>query len=323
MSNILLHLCSTMPAVFCIDGKQIGCCDHPCQYLEVVVCQEKFVLYVYPIEQISTTYCSLSYSTMINCLNSKPIANTNLVTITDYGQCHYVICAKPLLVPRITNNLPPCYDTCDTCTMSIINNNINITNQTNSFNYTLQTPLKSAKIQKINDFYAILGKNEQNFSYVMLLNDKLQFLFDKFADKIELTKTSIITLEYAHDIAQHGQVTEYAFNNGNITKEKSYTVYIQDTPITPATPYAIPYAFLEAIALNDFTLARSYLHPALSQNLQNDNIRNFFGNFIDATPTLTNEHNCIALIYSGNPQFVKKYKFELSNDLIKNINSID
>ena len=322
MSNIFLHLCSTMPAVFCINGKQIGCCDNPSQYLDILVCQEKFVLYVYPVDQIANTYCSLSYSTQINCTTPKPIANTNLVTITDYGQCHYVICAKPLLVPRLINH-PPCYDTCGTCSMSIINNNVNITNGQQNFNYTLQTPLKNAKLQKIDDFYAILGKNELNLSYIMLFNDKLQFLFDCSADKIELTNSSIITLNNAHNIARHGQVTEYSFQKGTVTKEKSYTVYTQNSPTQPANIYAIPYAFLQAVSLADYSLARSYLHPTLNQTLQNDNIRNFFGDFVDITPPITQTHDYVAIVYTGNPQFVRKFHFELNNNLISNIESID
>jgi len=125
MSNILLHLCSVMPAVFCINDKQVGCCENLCQYLDVVVCQEKFVLYVHPINQITNTYCSLSYSTQINCSAPKPTANTDLIKITDYGHNHYVLCATPLLVPRLTNT-PPCYDTCDTYSLSVINQNLHI-----------------------------------------------------------------------------------------------------------------------------------------------------------------------------------------------------
>ncbi len=322
MSNIHLHLCSTMPAVFCINNEQVGYCENLCQYLDVLVCQEKFVLYVHPIDQIANTHCSLSYSTQINCNSPKPVANTNLITITDYGHNHYVICATPLLVPRITN-IPPCYDTCDTCTMSIINQNLNITNAQHNFNFNLQTPLKTAKMQKIDDFYAILGKNYDNSSYIMLLNKKLQLLFDCYADKIEVGNSQIIALEYAHNIAQHGKVTEYSFASGNVKKEKTYTVYTQNIPTAPANSYAIPYAFLQAVSLLDFSLARSYLHPTLNQTLQNDNIRNFFGDFIDITPTFTQNHDCLALVYSGNPQFVKNYRFTLSQNLIKNIESFD
>jgi len=178
-------------------------------------------------------------------------------------------------------------------------------------------------MQKIDDFYAILGKNHQNSSYLMLLNNKLQFLFDCYADKVEITNSQIITLDHAHDIAQHGRVTEYSYTSGTVTKEKSYTVYTQNTPTRPANSYAIPYAFLQAIAQDDFSLARSFLHPTLNQSLQNSNIRDFFGDFIDITPTFTQSYDCLALVYAGKPQFVKQYRFELSNDLIKNIESID
>lgn len=322
MSNIYLHLCSTMPAIFCINEKQIGCCENLCHYLDIMVCQEKFVLYVYPVNQISDIHCSLPYATQINCSTPKPLANTNLITITDYGQSHYVLCANPLLVPRVRNQ-PPCYDSCGEYTLSVINQNLNISSEQKNFNFQLQSPLKTAKMQKFNDFYAILGKNHQDLSYIMLLNNNLQFLFDCYADKIEVDNSKIVTLEFIHDIAQHGKVTEYAFSNGNISKEKSYNVYTQNTPSAPATPLAVPYAFLQAIKLQDYALARSYMHPTLNHTLQNENIRDFFGDFIDTTPTFTHGFDCVALIYPGNPQFVKKFHFELINNLIKNIESID
>lgn len=322
MSNIYLHLCSTAPAVFCINNEQVGYCENLCQYINIVVCQEKFVLYIHPINQIANTYCSLSYSAQINCNTPKPITNTDLITITDYGQAHYVICANQLLVPRITD-VPPCYDICGTCTMSVINQNLNVTDEQNNFTFHLQNPLKTAKMQKIGDYYAIWGKNYENLSYIMLLNKKLQLLFDCYADKIEISDSQIITLNHAHDIAQHGKVTEYSISNGNVKKEKTYTVYTQNTPTIPANSYAIPYAFLQAVSLDDFSLARSYMHPTLNQTLQNDNIRNFFGNFTDFTPAFTHENDCISLIYPGNPRFVKNYRFTLGNNLIKNIESLD
>lgn len=323
MSNIFLHLCSTMPAVFCINGEQIGCCENPCRYLDIAVCHEKFVLMVYPVDQIAHSHCSLSYSTQINCTTPKPTANNDLITITDYGQSHYIICAKPLLVPRL-NNHPPCYDTCGACSMSIIYNNINVTSEQKNFNFSLKTPLKTAKMQKINDFYAVLGENEQNLNYILVLNKNLQLVFDCWADRIEITENQIVTLDYINDIAQHGKVNEYNFENGNITKHKSYTVYTKNTPTAPANAYAVPYAFLEAITQEDFSLAKSYLHPSLIQALSDHQIRDFFGNFVDATPAFgTDDFFTIALVYQGKPQFTKKYHFEVVSNLIKNIESID
>lgn len=323
MSKICLHLSSAMPTVFCIDGQQVGCCDSPCNYIDIVVCQEQFVLYVYPVEQISKTHCSLSYSAKINCTSPKPTTNTDLITITDYGQSHYVLFANALLVPRITDN-PPCFDTCDTYSLATINNNISVSNNQHNFHFLLKTPLKTAKMQKIGDFYAILGKNDQNLNYVMLLNQNLQLMFECWSDKIEVLENKIITLDLVHDIAQHGKVAEYSITNGNVHKEKSYFVYTQNTPSAPANQYAIPFAFLEAISLDDFSLARSYLHPTLGQTLQNNTIQHFFGDFVYATPSLApDDLNSVALVYPGTPQFVKKYRFEISDNLIKNIDTIE
>jgi len=321
MSIIYLHLSSEMPAVFYINGQLVGSCYTMCQYVEVCVDEPQFVLNIYPIDQITPSTCSLPYTTLINATTTKPVANNDLITITDYGQNHYVICAKALLVPRIHDADMIC-DTCEEYSLIAINNNLSISNIDRNFNYTTKSPLISAKIQKINDFCVICGKNEQKSDFILLFNNKLQMLFDCIADKIELTKDKIVTLNYAHDIAEHGKVVEYNIADSRILPGKSYLVYTENTPRVPATPHAIPYAFLEAVLLQDYSLARSYLHPILSQSLKNENIRDFFGDFLEITPPIDKKLDCVSLVYKGNPRFVKNYRFLVTNNLIKDIDSI-
>lgn len=320
MSNILLHLCSAMPAVFCVNGEQVGCCDNPTQYVSICISQEKFVLYVYPLKQIHRHFCSLSYSVQINCKANKPLCNSDLITITDYGHNHFVIFADSLMVPRLPN-CPPCSSAIDDCTATAINNNLYITNENHNFSYALTEPLSEIKLTKLGELYSLNAKTQNNQDFIMVLNKKLQLIFDCLTDKIEVDGNHIVTLQYVHDIARHGIVNDYEVKNASVTKMQKYTVYTQNTPTVPANIYAVPYAFLEAIMIKNYNLAHTYLHPSLSQTLQNEHLSKYFGNFIDMSATFDYPQNVLALIYDGTPRFVKYYSFDLQDNRIINIDT--
>ena len=93
--------------------------------------------------------------------------------------------------------------------------------------------------------------------------------------------------------------------------------------MAPANFRALPWAFMEAINVKNFKLARSYLHPSLSQALQDEHLGNFFGDFLEVLPCVNGEFNVLSLSYQGNPRFVKNYKFDLTENRILNIDCLD
>ena len=80
---------------------------------------------------------------------------------------------------------------------------------------------------------------------------------------------------------------------------------------------------MEAINIQNYTLARSYLHPSLSASLQDNHISAYFGEFLEVTPTLDGSLYDLALVYNGNPRFVKIYHFEVNANRIVNIDCIN
>lgn len=322
MSDIFLHLHSVMPAVFCINGEQVGSIQNPTQYIALSVCQEQFILYVYPLITIHDSFCSLSYSVKINCSARKPFCDNDLITITDYGQNHFVLCADDLKVPRINSHKSHTCASGD-CRISILNNQIFAATPRHNFTFTPNHDIIDAKLDKFNDFYALFTETAEQKNYLILLNKNLQMIFDCAADKIEILDNHIITLTKINDIARHGIVHDYSIQGEEIKLTKNYTVYTQNSPVVPANMYAVPFAFLEAVSIKNFTLARTYLHPALSQSLSNDQMSHFFGNFIEANTTFDAPPNVLALIYPGKPRFVKKYYFELNDNRIINIDSVE
>ncbi len=190
-----------------------------------------------------------------------------------------------------------------------------IQNAKNSLCYTPRDKLADLRLNKT-DNISILGKVNMR-DYILILNENLQILYEKTADQIEYKGQKIMTLDNINDIARHGLVTIFEYKNNHFEQTEQYTVYTQDTPIYPANEYALPIAFLQAISLKNFTLARTYLHPLLAQNLTDNNIKAYFGDFAEILPNTDNNLLKLALIYPNN--MIKYYIFELKEHKIYNI----
>ena len=321
MSEIFLHIHSDIPSAFCVNGEQIGFCSKPTDFISISVEKEEFVLYVYPLEQTLPHTSFISYSAKINCKNAKPLCNNSLLTITDYGQGNFVIMCNSLKINKPTTTT--FCTSLENTSLTILQNNLYLANDKNSLSFIPKTPLKDAKLTKFQEFLIIWGKTYTNKDNILITNSNLNLIFDSIADKIEIEDNHIITLQRVNDIAMHGVVNEYQLQNEQVTHLKEYTVYTQNTPISPANTFAIPYALLEAIAIGNFSLARSYLHPSLSATLQDEHLERYFDNFIEATPAFNHPLNVLALVYPGNPRFVKNFLFDIADNRVLNIDSVE
>ncbi len=322
MSKIFLHLTSPTPTAFCVNDSQIGFTRSPCDYLSLCVEQEDFILYVHPLENSCPSLINLSYSSLISCLPSHPLSSSNLITITDYGHHHFVLSAKPLLTKR---HLPPtscCVKTAE-FSANLINNSIYLTSPKHSFCMPLTHTLKKPTLTQKNSNLIFSATTEEDKTYCLVFNSNLHLLLDCLTDKLELTDSHLITLDNAGDIACHGIVHDYTLSSSAVSLTSTHTAYLKNSPIPPATPLALPYALLEAIKLNNLTLARTYLHPSLSSVLSDYNLTGFFGDFLFTTPGPFDEPEQVVLTYKANPCFTKRFKFEIKNNLIFNIDYME
>ena len=323
MNNYYIHLYSEIPAVFMIDGKQVGFVEYPNQSIDILSDQPSFLLYVYPTIPKHKSNTAISYSAEIAMNAGKLFCDNSNIEITYYGKSHFKINATPLYVHSQAKNIPPFYQKIDDCTFSIIKGTLFAQSKEHNFYYPLPCDLDKINIKKINDFFVLSATEETGQNYILILNANLQLQFDALADKIEFDGKTVVTLQNVYDIARHGLVKTFKFNKTGFAKTQQYSVYTQSEPVSPANYRALPWAFMEAVNIQNYTLARSYLHPNLSQVLKDEHISAYFGDFLEVLPSLDNDYSVLALVYSGNPRFVKNYKFEIIENRIYNIDCQD
>lgn len=322
MNSYYIHLYSEIPSVFMIDGKQVGFVEYPNQSVDILIDQPSFILCIYPTTPSKDFSTAISYSAQITYKAGKLFSSNKNIIITYYGKFHFKIEAQPLLIHSQLNFNKPYYEKLDEYTFSIIKNTLFVQSKEHNFYYPLPCEINNIKIKKVTNFLVLTAQSYEK-NYILILNAYLQLQFDAIADNIEFDGNKIITLENINDIARHGLVTIFKYNNQNFVKDQQYSVYTQTEPVAPANFRALPWAFMEAINIQNFTLARSYLHPNLSQTLKDDIITAYFGDFLEVLPSIDNDYTVLSLVYSGNPRSVKNFKFEIIENRISNIDCLD
>lgn len=316
MEQFFVHICSETPMVFAVNGHQIGFVEQEYDCINLKL-DEDFVLSCYPTTQTPEGY-NLSFNAKICILASKLISTHNNISITDYGKGEFFINVSPLIIPYSPNASEPFYHTLNDLSFAINKNILNVSNGKNGLYYPLAHILKNISIKQNNDLIELNGQTASQKSFSLFINQNLQVQFDGLADKIEYDGNQIVTLQKIPDIARHGLVTIYKRTSNGFKKTQQYSVYTQNEPVAPACNEALPLAFMEAINIENFALARSYLHPNLSNSLQDNTIKSYFGDFIEFMPN-NNTPNEIALIYKGSPRFVKVYHFDIKDGRICDI----
>ncbi len=303
--------------MYCINNHQIGFVESPNDYLSIEI-DEDFILSCYPLSN-SLDEISIPFSAKLNISANKLLCDHSNIAIIDYGARNFIVSTSSLTLPNTAQNTAPFYTTLDDTIITINKHMLNISNGKLNLSYPLNNDLFDVKATKNYDFIQILGKLANEQSYLLLLNKNLQVAFEYTADKIEFDGTKIVTLKNLQDIARHGIVSVYQQKNGAFIKDNQYSVFTQNEPISPACPQAIPQAFMEALNIENYSLARTYLHPSLSTSLKNEHLRAYFGDFIEVRQCLEQTPYNLTLVYNGNPRFTKTYHFDIRENRITNI----
>ena len=323
MEQFILHICGEAPFVFAINSVQVGYVERDYESIDILIDKQDFILSLYPLTQSTPQGTSISYSAKIFAKGGKLISNNDKIVVTDYGGSHFKVCASPFIIPFQSTYSPTFSAQVNDCFININKNTINISNSKTSRFYPLPINIQNIQAKEICDLTVISGATQDNKTYHLYFDKNLQAVFDGIADKIEYDGTQIVTLQNISDIARHGLVTTYKKSISGFTKNQQYAVYTQNEAVAPASNITIPWAFMEAVNIANYTLARSYLHPSLSASLQDNHIAEYFGEFLEVTPTLNNTPYDLSLVYAGNPRFVKTYHFEVNENRIVNIDCIN
>lgn len=318
MEQFLVHITSESPFMFSVNNHQVGFVENAFNFIDLKI-DESFVLSCYPANQTKHEY-SLPFCAKITVLANKLICNHDNILITDYGKGEFYINVYPQIIPYSPTENEPYYNTMNELSFAINKNILNVSNGKNGLYYPLAQNLSNISIKQNHDLIELTGLTASKKTLGLFINENLQVQFDGVADKIEYDGNQIVTLQNIKDIARHGLVTIYKRTQNGFKKSQQYSVYTKNEPIAPACSEALPLAFMEAVSIENFTLARSYLHPSLSNALQDNAMKAYFGDFIEFNPQGANK---IALIYNGSPRFVKIYRFDVKDGRICDIDMVD
>ncbi len=172
--------------------------------------------------------------------------------------------------------------------------------------------------KSVNDKLFIYSKTSENTFITCLLsykNKEYEILKLEEVNLLESDKNEILTYKNANDFCHHGVVCKYNFDKE--FKFEKDLVYNENQPFYTHQKELIPYAFLDAVKIKNYDLAREYLSSELSNKLKDNHLSRFFGNFLFSHQSLCKDNNIneIALIYEKDDEkYAKIYSFDINSD---------
>ena len=136
-------------------------------------------------------------------------------------------------------------------------------------------------------------------------------------DQIQIDGNNIKTLQNINDMAKHIKVCSFVQENEILIKEQS--LYTKNTQVKNANNnLLVPYNFFEALKVQDMNLARKFLSLNLQQNLKDDQLLGYFGNF-EKIGILSLSPLCYTLYSNLN---AKDYEISMTDNKISEINEV-
>lgn len=170
--------------------------------------------------------------------------------------------------------------------------------------------------------------DKQNYLYLIFYTEEKVnlIIYDKqnsnftchSCNKLVNNTTSLTLITKNLDYIKSYSLLEITLNDcgKNYSIAKKYTIDKIST-----NENIIPFAFIQAIKIKDFPLARKYLSQEFSNSLQDEHLKNFFGGFIKpVAPKIELPKSSLSLIYKKNEMlFAKHFTFSFENGKIIDI----
>ena len=273
----------------------------------------------------------LPYTSKLNLINPNQ-SDIERLDITIFNKNNISTKLKPFLIM-------------DKNTLKTIHKNFQINNQT--FSATLQIGKVCTFSISFEDqiYFHTLDCLQQDFSIKTMGN----FVFAEFlsttptlvlvfnfsdnffivdnisASIVEYEKNKIQIYSDCNDIAKHGKITTYHLEGESVTREVDF-VYANKKPQLIKKEELIPYAFFEALKIENFNLARFYLCEELNEKLTNDHLKLYFKKYVNVIPAPNNnfKENRVCLVYEkDNIKECKMFDCRIENSKIKNIFAVE
>lgn len=154
--------------------------------------------------------------------------------------------------------------------------------------YTYPTKVSNTYIKTSNNHIVLYSNCQNSKDYIILVieytNNKYNLITLEQVDLLELEQNKILTYSFLKNFAKHGITKTYTLSP-SFKLELSLVSHYENLKLATKREL-IPYAFFDAVMVEDFSLARKYLAPALNEKLQDTHLLNFFGNFESYTQNL-------------------------------------
>lgn len=288
------------------------------------ILKDKTTLSFYPNDDNTTN--ALPFSCEIDPLSEGLLkTGRNNLTVTNFPNNNFLLEVNPFIFSSNSAMLGLKTKTVRTQNIThtityFSNNNLNFRIENNNsfldFSNNCKVTELNIKAKNENIFLYFGTKNNKHFTCHICYKNNKYFLQDtNEVDLLEEQNDTIITYKNLHDFASHGEITTYSF--ANEFSKKTELAYNNSTPYKTKVKEFVPFAFFEALKVNNFKLARYYLTPKLSSKLSNNHLKKFFGNFEKAHQTLSPIYNPeeIALIYYGKQnKYAKIYSIQFNEE---------
>lgn len=321
MKNFSIHLKSYDASNIYVNGNFAGLIDNVENFsIDIKVYCKTLTITKEPISQHKKLL--LPYTVKLN-FNSKISCNSDYVTIVPYKNDEHDILLDSCKVSS-HKKLEKIYDDfVDNYNLIVVNDGASYINlyHMNVLKFSITTAeITNVVCEKKNDFILIKGSTGNGY-HLIILNEQNNFnvVYNSVCDKIEQTNSHIKILQKLNDIARHAYVTVFNFENG--LKEDEYVVYLNEKEVLCEQNKLVPYAFLEAVKVKNYELAKQYLTPSLIEKTSNEHLENYFTNLQKIFyNTYTNNDNLIN--YTVLCDDFKSYDFSIKNNKIDDIEEV-
>lgn len=307
MNQYFAHIHSHIPVSISANGEYLNIVEKR-KPLDLLVTKKDLYLSVSPLGNYYPYTIHISN-------NYKCVDTTNNCIIVPYYNNHYDIYLKHNKIYEMTANSIVLNTTFGKTNIAILNGTnslVSIYDNGNLVYSDIVRQLSTATAISQGDHIIIKGYTINDEYYLLILNSNYETIFSGYFDNMEEHEHKIVGISNTYDIAKHCHICEISLSNMEL---KDYYIVKENIDIC-TTDELIPRAFLEAIKVSNYTLAKKYLGDTLVR-ASNSHFKTYFG---DIQSIYYNSYNNSSpvnyTVYSGD---YKSYSFELQNGKIIDI----
>ncbi len=192
------------------------------------------------------------------------------------------------------------------CAVSIHGRQISFEDDEKRVDYICPHSCKNYKIFKIKDF-ACIEFDDDLYAYSIKQNK-----LSHFSGKMDVAGEVLTLTKQFFDSENRERRASYKFEDDITLQNESY-VHNSSNPHDKLHNELVPYKFMESIRAKDFEFAYSFLSENLKNQIDDAQMREFFGNFSNFLPLSTTEFVTI------NDKQKKFVKFNMSGNFVNDI----